>query len=304
MKNLLCFLLCSFFFIDILCQSDIAAKENRTPVLPGYDFSSPQKIYILPAVLHEISGITAINSSTLACIQDENGVIFLYNITNEKIIRQIYFSYEGDYEGITSVNNTLYILRSDGVIFEVKDFESEKLSRATYVSGVPGGDNEGLCYNPLNKRLLLGPKAPYSKKGDEKDKRYIYGFDTGSKKLIQDPVLIIDLDDIENFARQNNLKVPVKNKKGDKKEPDIKFRISALGIHPLTNKLYIISGMERLLFVFDNKGRIDFIKWLDPDIFPQPEGITFLKNGDMLISNEGQNKSATLVRFRYNLSDF
>ena len=304
MKRLLCFLLCLFIFRVISCQSEITTKDHRAPVLPGYDFSSPQKIYVLPAILHEISGITAVSSSTLACIQDENGVVFFYNITTDKIVKQIYFSYDGDYEGITSVNSTLYVLRSDGVVFELRDFESEKFRKSIYVNGVPGGDNEGLCYDHLNKRLLLGPKSSFGKKGGEKDKRYVYGFDPGTKKLLPEPILIIDPVEIKKFARENNLKVPVKNKKGDKKEPDIEFRISAMGIHPLTNKLYIISGMEQLLFVFDTKGRIEFIEWLDPEIFPHPEGITFLKNGDLFISNEGQNKSATLVRLRYNPSDF
>jgi hypothetical protein len=39
---------------------------------------------------------------------------------------------------------------------------------------------------------------------------------------------------------------------------------------------------------------------LNPDLFNQPEGITFMKNGDLFISNEGKKKSPTLVRFNYN----
>ena len=55
-----------------------------------------------------------------------------------------------------------------------------------------------------------------------------------------------------------------------------------------------------MLFVFDMNGTIEYMEKLNPDIFNQPEGITFLKNGDMLISNEGQNKNPTLLRFNYN----
>jgi hypothetical protein len=53
------------------------------------------------------------------------------------------------------------------------------------------------------------------------------------------------------------------------------------------------------LFVFNTKNEIEYIGRLNPDLFIQPEGITFMKNGDMYISNEGQKKSATLVRFNY-----
>jgi len=90
-----------------------------------------------------------------------------------------------------------------------------------------------------------------------------------------------------------------KGKKGEKEEPDIKLRISALGIHPVTNRLFVISGPERMFYVFDINGKIQYLRKLDNKQFPQPEGITFLKNGDMLISNEGTKDLATIVRFNY-----
>lgn len=38
---------------------------------------------------------------------------------------------------------------------------------------------------------------------------------------------------------------------------------------------------------------------LNPLVFNKPEGITFFENGDMMISNEGQHKKPTLLRFNY-----
>ena len=49
-------------------------------------------------------------------------------------------------------------------------------------------------------------------------------------------------------------------------------------------------------------GNIEYLERLDKDLFTQPEGITFMKNGDMFISNEGGKAEATLIRFNYNLS--
>lgn len=299
MRKIIFLLVCLISLQSLFCQTGNNITTSTPPVSPGYNFSSPEKVYILPAILHEISGITAVSNSILACVQDEHGVVFFHDTNANKIARQLYFSYEGDYEGITSVNNTLYILRSDGVVFEVTDFSSDKFRKSIYVTGVPGAENEGLCYDRRKNILLIGPKFFYSKKDGEKGKRYVYGFDPVSKKLLNKPVLIIDLDEIRKFADDNNLRVPVKGKKGGKKEPDIEFRISAIGVHPLTNKYFIISGSERLLFVFNSDGMIEYIEWLDPEIYNQPEGITFLSNGDMFISNEGQKKSATLVRLKY-----
>ena len=94
----------------------------------------------------------------------------------------------------------------------------------------------------------------------------------------------------------------MKGKKGEKKKPDIKLKISAICIHPISDRLYVLSGAERLLLVFDMNGNIEYLERLDKDLFTQPEGITFMKNGDMFISNEGRNAEATLIRFNYNLS--
>jgi uncharacterized protein YjiK len=91
----------------------------------------------------------------------------------------------------------------------------------------------------------------------------------------------------------------MKGKKGDRK-PDIRMKTSAMAINPVNNRLYLLSGPERLLFVFDRDGKIIWLERLDKDLFLQPEGITFLVNGDMLISNEGRNKVPTLLLFSYN----
>jgi hypothetical protein len=37
---------------------------------------------------------------------------------------------------------------------------------------------------------------------------------------------------------------------------------------------------------------------LDPKLLPQPEGITFLPNGDMLIATEGKDGVPRIVRYR------
>lgn len=38
------------------------------------------------------------------------------------------------------------------------------------------------------------------------------------------------------------------------------------------------------------KGNLEYIEQLDPIMFNKAEGITFYDNGDMLITNEGQDK--------------
>lgn len=264
-----------------------------------YDLSAPDKVYSLPATLYEVSGITEIDASTIACVQDEHGIVFIYDLIKNETTSTIYFGSTGDYEDIARVDNTLYVLRSDEAMAEIKNFNDKNFIRNAYPVNIPGKDCEGLCYDKKNNRLLLAPKEISEDNPENKGKRFIYGFDLKTKALIKGPVLRIDVKEIEKFAAENNIKIPMKGKKGEKEEPDIKLRISALVIHPVTNRLFVISGPERMLYVFDMNGKIQYLQKLDSKLFPQPEGITFMKNGDMLISNEGTKDLATIVRFNY-----
>ena len=272
--------------------------ESDTSI--GYNLSAPDQVYVLPQSLQEISGITEIDSSTIACIQDERETVYIYDLNSARIIRRIEYGYTGDYEGIARIDSTLYILRSDGELIEIKKFRSDKFIRTSYSTDIPLKDNEGLCFDPVNNRLLLTPKETPHKSSEDKDKRFIYGFNLTSKKLIQEPVFTIELSVIESFAAANNIMVPAKEKKkGEKNKQDIRFQVSDLAIHPLTGKLFLVSSVDKLLFVLNLKNEIEHMTKLNPEIFKQPEGITFMKNGDLYISNEGGKKSATLVRFDY-----
>lgn len=265
----------------------------------GYNLPAPDKIYNLPPSLHEISGITAVDTSSVACIQDEHGLVFIYDLNRNSITKQISFGSDGDYEGIARVNNALYVLRSDEVLTEIVNFTSANSPKNAYDTGIPGKDAEGLCYDPKNNRLLIAPKEISSDNPSNQATRNIYGFNLASKTLIKGTVMSFDIKKIEEFAVKNDIKVPMKGKKGEEKVPDINMKISAIGIHPVTYKLYAISGPERLLFVFDMKGNLESLERLDKDLFAQPEGITFMENGDMLISNEGAKGIPTIVRFNY-----
>jgi hypothetical protein len=288
----------SALFILLLtgCGSKFSGDEKNK----GYNLTSPDDSIILPDTLQEISGLTGINSTSFACIQDENGIIFIYDMIKNEITNYCNFSKKGDFEGIARVNKSMFVLRSDGVIFEVSDFESTDFETEKYETKIPSNDNEGLCYDPDNNRLLIACKGKIGKKDENKDKRFIYAFNLKTKKLSEEPVFSFDLKTIRHFATKNKINLPTtKKKKGDKKEPILKFRTSEICIQPLTKKLFLLSADDHLLFIFNMKGKIERIEKINPDMFNQAEGLTFFENGDMLISNEGQDKYPTLLKFNY-----
>lgn len=288
----------NILLLTILIFIGCAASFTNNEQITGYNFTKPDIKFELPPILHEISGLTLIDSSTFACIQDENGILFIYDVINNKILKQYTFNIDGDYEGITRVGKDMYILRSDGTLFELLNYESKNFKINSYVTGIPADNNEGLCYDAKNKRLLIAAKGKVLKGPQYKDKRVIYGFDLKTKKLSTEPAFDIDVQNIKQFALDKKIELPTRDKKKGE-EPILRFRTSDIGIHPITNKLFLLSGTEHLFFIFSMEGKLEHMENLDPNLFNKSEGITFFENGDLLITNEGQEKKPTLLRFKY-----
>ncbi|MBK7701534.1 MAG: hypothetical protein IPI34_00915 [bacterium] len=103
----------------------------------GYDLTSPDAIYTLPAALREISALTYVDPVTLVCVEDEHGVLYTYNPATNLITAQKTFGADGDYEGIARVAQTIYVLRSDGRLIEIADYSSAVPQVKFYNTGYP-----------------------------------------------------------------------------------------------------------------------------------------------------------------------
>ena len=78
------------------CQvPDASYQDSR------YELSSPDQRFTMPSSLEEISGISWAGVGKLACIQDEKGIIFCYNLDEEKVVSEVKFGKDGDYEDIS-----------------------------------------------------------------------------------------------------------------------------------------------------------------------------------------------------------
>ena len=264
----------------------------------SYNLSEPTEKIYLPEILNEVSGLTMVDQTTIACIQDELGIVFFFNLHSKKIMQQLHFEKEGDYEGITNVGNSLFILRSDGLITEIENYKSENFKVMGHETNIPAKDNEGLCHDFSNNRLLIGCKSKLEAASASKNIRAIFGFDLKSKKLTEKPIFEFDVNKLKAYAESQGIEMYDKiTKTGIQKDGKLAFKISGIAIHPITQKLYIISAKDHLFFVMDGNGNPEYIERLEKEIFNKPEGITFLNNGDLLITNEGQDHKATLLRF-------
>lgn len=288
-------MLCGCIMIFAFLSFDKAS--NR-----GYDLSAPSVKWSLPDTLREISGITVIDESTVACIQDENGIVFLFDMNEGEIVRQHPFYLNGDYEGITRAGKSIYVLRSDGMLFAIRNYKSAKPQLDSIVTNIPVDNNEGLCFDAAANRLLIACKNKAKSGKHTHNERWVYAYDLQKRQCTTEPVLKFDQKTVTHFAKEKDIPFPAHTShhgKKKQKEPVIKFRPSEIAIHPVTHQIYLLSAMDYALFVYTPEGKLTDIRLLDKEIFNKSEGITFMDNGDMLISNEGQQKKPTLLRFNY-----
>jgi uncharacterized protein YjiK len=232
----------------------------------------------LPSDLKEVSGISYIDEQRIACIQDEEGTIFIFNRASDKIEKEIPFAGTGDYEGIAVKGNTAYVVRADGRLYEV-DMSAGKSSVKEYKTPLTAEHNvEGLCYDKNKDQLLLAIKDDEPAKPGYKG---IYAFDLSKKTFIKDPAFKIDL--------QHEVISTTQDKKNKSIMP------SAIAIHPLTNDIFITDGPKANLLIMDKSGIIKRLVQLGND-FSQPEGITFSPQGEIFISNEGSKQPGNILK--------
>ncbi len=242
------------------------------------------KKWELPEELREISGLSHLDEQRLVCVQDELGKIYVYNTVDEKVEREISFGPAGDYEGLAVVGNDIWVLRADGVLFEVKNIELSQATVNKYTTLLTvKQDCEGLCYDSLANRLLVTVKA---KDPNSTDYKGIYAFDVNTRRMAETPVFKLDMaHSIFTVAPQ-----------GKKKKKTGGIMPSGIAIHPATRELYITDGPKSRLLVMNPDGEISKLVQLDQKVFAQPEGIIFNAKGDLFISNEGPSAPGNILQ--------
>jgi uncharacterized protein YjiK len=238
------------------------------------------KKHEVPPVLREISAIVYLDNNRFACVQDEMGIIYFYNTSVGKIEKEIPFAGAGDYEGLAIAGQTAYVLRSDGQIIEVKNYNSANPAIRSFKTHLTAENNtEGMCFDPANNRLLIAIKG-----NEQQTEAYkgIYSFSLPNYKMDERPVYKIDLN--------NPLFANVKTKKsGSEMQP------SAIAIHPITKDIYITEATNPKLLILDPKGNLKDLKTLSSKEFYKPEGISFSPEGNMYISNEGKKDPGNIL---------
>lgn len=285
-------------------QMDPAAA----PVLPiesknsfVYQINSPNQTFEMPEKLKEISGLSiSPDGAQLCAVNDEDGSIFFINKKIGKIEKEVPFHNHGDYEGIETVGEHIFVVKSSGTVYKVsiENNDSASFKKAKYLLKKEN-DTEGLAYDAKNHQLLFACKGRAClHRGCRVDgcraKKSIYSLDLNRNRVAKEPAFEITIDAVQAFLKKNKSKDELKkfNKFLKPKDGDFNFNPSALAIHPITFDIYILASKGKTLIVLQPDGKIKYIEKLSKKIHDQPEGLAFDTDGTMFISNEGKKEEA------------
>lgn len=286
------------------CASKNREKITTDNKLFAYDLKNPDANFKLPSYLEEISGLSYYGKDKIACVQDEKANIYILSIEKDKIIKAYKFGEDADYEDIAIIDKTAYILRNNGQIFRVKNFENKDLKVKKFQTPLKEkNDTEGMAFDALSNSLLISCKGSPSieKENPYEGYKAVYRFDLEKEKLNKTPHYLIDLERLDGYIDHNvftKLSIQFAKRLGFI-ESETNFQPSGIAIHPLSAQIYIISSVGKLLIIMSNSGEILDVRELDSTIFRQPEGICFSPVGDLFISNEGRGGKGYILKFQY-----
>lgn len=255
-----------------------------------YDYDDATKSYKivnrweLPDELKEISGLYWVGDNKVACVQDEDGIIYVYDLDKAMVTNKYKFADDGDYEALCFKDGEYWVAESNGKLFNVKSLESAELNTESYDLEFEYRNNiEGLAVNRDGKLWLSVKERNLNNEGDYKG---VYAFDPISKKLNKEPILKIMYNDPKFEVLKTN-------------NPRKLIRPSDLAFSPNSDDLFVLDAEFQKVLIVDPKGSIKELHLLDPEEFEQPEGICFSPSGRMFISNESLSGPANILEVAF-----
>jgi uncharacterized protein YjiK len=255
----------------------------------NYDLHKPAQRWDLPNELQEVSGLSFFRKNQLACIQDEDGVLYFFSTKNGEITRREQFGEKGDYEGVEILGNEAFVLKSNGKVYHFS-FNNQSIGEVqqikTHLSRK--NDAEGLGFGTeMNELLIACKEDPGTDRFDEKKGRSIYKIDVAEQDFKKKP----------RFSIKGKAFNEMLSQKGLSRKKHKPFKPSGVAVHPTTGNVFVIASVGKMLAILNKQGELVDLIPLDPKLFRQPEGICFAPNGDLFIASEGRGDKGYILRF-------
>lgn len=257
-----------------------AAGETRAPaaasVLARYDLAGPpQDRWELPKELAELSGLAVADGNRLLAHGDERAVVFELDPAGHRVVKRFEFGHpaaRGDFEGIAVVGDRVFLVTSDGVLYEGSEgADGEAVEFVTHATGAGRScEVEGLTYEPGSRSLLLACKTPRAAALEGRLTVFRWSLDRSA------------LDPEPRFS------IPLERALGG-----AALHPSEILREPGTGHYLVLAARERVLAELSAPGEAVATVALPRSLHPQAESLALLADGSLVIGNERQSKGAS-----------
>lgn len=265
--------------------STAAAAEAPNGVLPAYDFAAqPTLQWKLPDKLNEISGLAATPDGRLLAVADEAAIVYELDHAQGKLVKAFALgdpTVRGDFEGIAALDGRVWLVTSDGVIYEAA--EGEDGERVEYEAHrTDAGESceiEGLAANAAERTLLLLCKD--LRRNAKVERLAIFAWSMERRTLVSRNTVFLPDRHIASELRAERL------------------RPSGIAVDGASGNLLIVTSRPKAVIEITADGTFVSAAELPSGArHRQPEGIELLEDGGLLIADEGGSHKARLAVYR------
>jgi len=238
--------------------------------------------WIMPKNLDELSGIVLTHDGRLLAHGDEKAQVSEIDYRRGIVTKQFVVGHptvKADLEAITVAKGLVYLLASNGTLYEFREgANGERVDYTTHDTRLGKEcEFEGLAFDSTLNSLVLACKH------------------VGTKHLKDDMVLYRwKLDESGN--RLSRLTVPLKDIAGPIGEKH--FHPSDITVDPFTGDYVLIAGIEKAIAEITPDGHVVFARKLPPG-HEQAESVAITKDSILIIGDEAKQRPAILTLYRW-----
>jgi uncharacterized protein YjiK len=265
--------------------TDLAAREARLNLARTSpdtgEWGAPLARWVLPQNMAEISGLALTPDGRLFGVPDEHALVSEFDYRRGVVVKQFLLGrrgVQGDFEGIAIAAEVMYLLSSNGRLYEFRE-GANGTSVEYSIHDLELGKEcefEGLAYDSAINSLLLVCKH------------------VGMKEL-KDNLVIYRWNLVETGERLSRIATPMSQLMTDQGWKE--FRPTGIEVDPQTGN-YVIITAERGLVIVSPEGAVLAIRIL-PETHDQPEGVAITRDSMLIISDEAVTLPATITLYRW-----
>ncbi|MBL0170192.1 MAG: SdiA-regulated domain-containing protein [Gemmatimonadaceae bacterium] len=250
------------------------------------DPDAPLARWVLPKALSEISGLALTSDGRLFVHGDEDGQVWEIDYRRGLLLKRFSIgagAIKADFEGITVANDVLWLLASNGMLYEFREgIESAHVEVRKHDTGLTKAcEFEGVAYDATINALLLACKNIRDKQ--ERNAIVIYRWSLKP----------------DSAGRVSRVVVPVASVRGSNGWNSL--QIADITVDPQTGNYVLLASKERAIVAITPTGGAVFARSLPEqhEQHEQPEGLAVTKDGLFLVSDEAVKGPALITLYRW-----